>query len=140
MAERLPKNLVEAICYFSDAERACDFVVKMRWPDGRVTCPRCGHGETSFLSTRRIWKCKAEDCRRQFSLKVGTIFEDSPLGWDKWLPAIWLIAKSKNSMSSHALARSLPRGDPEVGVVHAPPDSGCDGDRHVRENVGDYRT
>lgn len=101
----LPKNLVEAIRYFSDPNRAFDFVVKMRWADGRVTCPRCGHDGVSFLTTRRIWKCKG--CRRQFSVKVGTIFEDSPLGFDKWLPAIWLIANSKNSISSHELARSL---------------------------------
>jgi transposase-like protein len=100
-----PQNLVEAIRYFSDPERAFQFVSDLRWPDGRVTCPRCGHGEVSFLSTRRIWKCLG--CRKQFSLKVGTIFEDSPLGWDKWLPAVWLIANAKNSISSHELARSL---------------------------------
>lgn len=100
-----PTNLIEAIRYFSDADRAFDFVLKLRWQDGKVICPRCGHSETSFLTTRRIWKCKG--CRKQFSLKVGTIFEDSPLGWDKWLPAIWLIANSKNSISSHELARSL---------------------------------
>src|ERR1700689_740013 len=105
MADAIPTNLMEAIRYFSDPERAFDFVVKMRWPDGQVTCPLCGHDKTSFLSTRRIWKCKG--CKRQFSIKVGTIFEDSPLGFDKWLPAIWLIANSKNSVSSHELGRSL---------------------------------
>jgi transposase-like protein len=77
----------------------------MRWQEGLVTCPRCGHDETSFLTTRRIWKCKG--CKRQFSIKVGTIFEDSPLGFDKWLPAIWLVANSKNGISSHELARAL---------------------------------
>ncbi len=100
-----PTNLVEAIRYFADPDRSFHFVLKLRWADGKVTCPRCGHGETSFLTTRRIWKCKG--CKRQFSLKVGTIFEDSPLGFDKWLPAIWLIANSKNSISSHELGRSL---------------------------------
>lgn len=100
-----PRNLIEAIRYFADAERAFQFVADLRWPDGKVTCPRCGHDQVSFLSTRRIWKCKG--CRKQFSLKVGTIFEDSPLGWDKWLPAVWLIANAKNSISSHELARSL---------------------------------
>lgn len=104
-AKPLPRNLVEAIRYFSDPEQAFDFVKNLRWADGRVICPRCGHDEVSFLTTRRIWKCKG--CKRQFSLKVGTIFEDSPLGWDKWLPAVWLIANSKNSISSHELARSL---------------------------------
>jgi transposase-like protein len=104
-ADAEPRNLVEAIRYFSDPDRAFQFVSDLRWPDSKIACPRCGHGEVSFLSTRRIWKCKG--CRKQFSLKVGTIFEDSPLGWDKWLPAVWLIANAKNSISSHELARSL---------------------------------
>lgn len=104
-ADAEPRNLIEAIRSFSDPDRAFQFVSSLRWPDGKVTCPRCGHDQVSFLTTRRIWKCKG--CRKQFSLKVGTIFEDSPLGWDKWLPAVWLIANSKNSISSHELARSL---------------------------------
>ncbi len=96
---------MEAISYFADPDLAFDFVKAQRWGDGPVTCPRCGHDETSFLTTRKIWKCKG--CKRQFSLKVGTIFEDSPIGWDKWLPAVWLIANSKNSVSSHELGRAL---------------------------------
>jgi len=105
-SNELPTTLLEAIRYFSDPERAFEFVKALRWPDGRVTCPRCRHdGQHSFLTTRRIWKCGK--CRRQFSVKVGTIFEDSPLGWDKWLPAIWLLANSKNSVSSHELGRAL---------------------------------
>jgi len=68
-------------------------------------CPRCQGTDHSFLTTRRIWKCKG--CKRQFSVRVGTIFEDSPLGWEVWLPAIWLIANSKNSISSHELGRAL---------------------------------
>ena len=99
-----PTNLVEAIRYFADLDVATDFVAKMRWPGGPV-CPRCGGTEHSFLTTRRIWKCKA--CKRQFSVKLGTIFEDSPLGLDKWLPALWLAANSKNGISSHELGRSL---------------------------------
>jgi transposase-like protein len=105
MATEQPTNLLQAIRYFSDPDLAFDFVLKLRWPDGKVVCPRCGHDETSFLTTRRIWKCKG--CRKQFSLKVGTIFEDSPLGFDKWLPAVWLIANSKNGISSHELGRAL---------------------------------
>jgi transposase-like protein len=100
-----PRSLVEAIRYFSDRDVAFDFVKKLRWSDGNVICPRCGHDEHSFITTRRIWKCKG--CKRQFSLKVGTIFEDSPIGWDKWLPAVWLIANAKNSVSSHELGRAL---------------------------------
>jgi len=103
VSESEPRTLIEAIRYFSDPDRAFRFVLDLRWPNGSVRCPRCDHDEVSFVSTRRIWKCKG--CRKQFSLKVGTIFEDSPLGWDKWLPAVWLIANSKNSISSHELAR-----------------------------------
>jgi transposase-like protein len=104
-AVRGPSSVIEAVLYFSDPERSVNFVKDLRWPDGKVTCPRCGHTDRTFISTRRIWKCRG--CRKQFSLKVGTIFEDSPLGWDKWLPAVWLLANSKNSISSHELGRAL---------------------------------
>jgi len=100
-----PTTLLKAVAYFSDQDRAFDFVASIRWPDGNVACPRCGASDPSFISTRRIWKCKG--CKQQFSLKVGTIFEDSPLGWDKWVPAVWLLANSKNSVSSHELGRAL---------------------------------
>ena len=103
-AKRLPTNLLEAVKYFSDLDVATEFVAKMRWPNGPV-CPNCGGVEHSFISTRRLWKCKA--CKKQFSVKVGTIFEDSALGLDKWLPAVWLIANSKNGISSHELGRAL---------------------------------
>lgn len=102
--KRKPTNLLEAVRYFSDLDVANEYVANLRWPDGPV-CPRCGGTEHSFLTTRRIWKCKA--CKRQFSVKVGTIFEDSPLGLDKWLPAVWLAANSKNGISSHELGRAL---------------------------------
>jgi transposase-like protein len=102
--KRLPQNLLEAIRYFSDLDVCTDFVATLRWPDGPV-CPQCGGTEHSYLTTRRVWKCKS--CKRQFSVKVGTIFEDSALGLDKWLPAVWLIANSKNGISSHELARAL---------------------------------
>ena len=101
----LPNSLIEAIRYFADLDRCFDFVKGLRWADGPVVCPRCDHDQTSFLTTRKIWKCKS--CKRQFSLKVGTIFEDSSLGFDKWLPAIWLITNSKNGISSHELGRAL---------------------------------
>lgn len=99
-----PRTLLEAIRYFEDVDVATEFVAKLRWPDGAV-CDRCGSVENYYLSTRRVWKCKG--CKRQFSVKVGTIFEDSPLGLDKWLPAVWLIANSKNGISSHELGRAL---------------------------------
>jgi transposase-like protein len=102
---KLPNSLIEAVRYFADAERCLEFVKNLRWTDGEVACPRCGGADPSFITTRKIWKCKA--CKRQFSIKVGTIFEDSPMGFDKWLPAIWLIANSKNGISSHELGRAL---------------------------------
>jgi transposase-like protein len=103
-AATTPRTLQEAIIHYANPDTALAFMVRLRWPDG-VTCPRCGSKEHSFLSTRRIWKCKG--CKRQFSVKVGTIFEDSPLGLDTWLAAIWLITNAKNGVSSCEIARSL---------------------------------
>lgn len=103
-SDRLPTNLLQAIRYFSDLDVATEYVARLRWPDGPV-CPRCGSTEYSYLKTRRVWKCKG--CKKQYSVKLGTIFEDSPLGLDKWLPAIWLAANSKNGISSHELGRAL---------------------------------
>lgn len=99
-----PKTLLEATRYFSDPDVCVDFVAGLRWPDGPV-CPRCESREYSYLTTRRVWKCKA--CKKQYSVKVGTIFEDSPIPLDKWLVSIWLIANSKNGISSHELGRSI---------------------------------
>src|SRR4051794_5494786 len=99
-----PETLSEAIRFFADPDVAFRFVVQLRWPNG-VSCPRCGHEKVSFLSTRRIFKCLG--CRKQFSVKVGTIFEDSALGLDKWLPALWLLANAKNGISSYELHRAL---------------------------------
>ncbi len=103
-SQKLPTSLIEAIRYFSDIDVCTDYVAKLRWPSGPV-CPECGCMEYSYLSTRRLWKCKA--CKRQYSVKVGTVFEESRLGLDKWLPAVWLAANSKNGISSHELARAL---------------------------------
>jgi transposase-like protein len=99
-----PKTLQQAILYFSDADNCINFLSQMRWPNG-VECPICDSKELSYLSTRRVWKCKA--CKKQFSVKVGSIMEDSPIGLDRWLAAIWLIANAKNGISSCELARSL---------------------------------
>jgi transposase-like protein len=102
--KKQPKTLLEAIRYFSDLDVCTEFVAKLRWPNGAF-CPRCGETEYSYLTTRRLWKCKA--CKKQYSVKVGVIFESSPLGLDKWLPTVWLAANSKNGISSHELARAL---------------------------------
>lgn len=101
-----PRTLVEAVRTYSDPQACHDFVVAMRWPNG-VACPRlgCGSANVHFIATRRTWRCN--DCKRQFSTKVRTIFEESPLGYDKWLPAIWLITNAKNGISSCEIARSL---------------------------------
>ncbi len=101
-----PKTLLEAIRYFADLDVATEYVARLRWPEGPV-CPKCGVLDEKhyYLKTRRVWKCRA--CKKQFSVKVGTIFEDSAIGLDKWLPAVWLIANCKNGVSSYELARSL---------------------------------
>jgi transposase-like protein len=101
---RMPETLLEAVKFFSDQDVSLAFVAKLRWPNG-VTCPRCDAADPSFLSTRRIWKCRG--CKKQFSVKVGTIFEDSPLGLDKWLPALWMVINCKNGISSYEMARDL---------------------------------
>lgn len=101
-----PETLIEAIRHFSDLDVATEFVASLRWPDGSV-CPACGLVDEKhyYLKTRRVWKCRS--CKKQFSVKRGTIFEDSPIGLDKWLPAVWLIANCKNGISSYELARDL---------------------------------
>ncbi|MEA2508361.1 MAG: hypothetical protein QOG21_443, partial [Actinomycetota bacterium] len=96
--KKLPTTHIEAIRYFSDLDVANEYAAQLRWPEG-PTCPRCESKDYSYLSTRRVWKCKG--CKKQYSVKVGTIFEDSPIGLDKWLPAIWLVANCKNGISSH---------------------------------------
>jgi len=99
-----PQTLQQAIIYFADKDIAHDYLVGLRWSDG-VVCPKCGGKEHSYLTTRQTWKCKA--CKKQFSVKVGTIFENSPIGLNKWLPCVWMIANAKNGISSCEIARAL---------------------------------
>ncbi len=101
---KLPESLQEAVIFFSDVGRAHQYAVSLRWPRG-ISCPRCGFEGYSFISTRRIYFCKG--CKKQFTVKVGTIFEDSPLGMDKWMMAVWLIVTCKNGISSYELASDL---------------------------------
>jgi transposase-like protein len=107
-AVREPKSLQEAILYFADQENCLNYLVSRRpeWKDG-VVCPTCGSKKVSFLKNQLRWQCSARHPKRQFSVKVGTIFEDSPLGLDKWLPAMWLILNCKNGISSCEIARAL---------------------------------
>lgn len=102
-----PKTLQQAIVYFSNPENCKRYMVGVRWPDGKVTCPSCGSEKVTYLVKQRRWKCYSKHPKAQFSVKVGTIFEDSPLGLDKWMMAIWLIANCKNGISSCEVARDL---------------------------------
>jgi transposase-like protein len=99
-----PKTLLEAIQYFSNEQVCIDAVAAMRWPDGPI-CPECETGDPYYLKTAKRWKCR--ECRIQFSVKRGTIFEDSPISLTKWLPAMWLLVNCKNGISSYEIARDL---------------------------------
>lgn len=104
----IPKTLQEAIQYFSDEQVCIDAVAFMRWPTDGSTCPDC-LGDSAknpyYIKTQKRWKCRS--CRRQFSVKVGTIFEDSPIPLQKWLPALWMLISCKNGVSSWEIHRSL---------------------------------
>jgi transposase-like protein len=102
-----PKTLQEAILYFADYENCRQFLIELRWPDGKVVCPRCGSEKVTYLVGARIYKCYGKHEKAKFSLKVGTIFEDSALGLEKWLPAMWLVVNAKNGISSMEISRSL---------------------------------
>jgi transposase-like protein len=100
----IPNSLIEVIRYFSDMDVCIEFIASLRWMEGTV-CPHCESKNVGFLKTRRIWKCRT--CRKQFSVKTGTIFEESPIALDKWLMAIWLVVNCKNGISSYEIARDL---------------------------------
>jgi transposase-like protein len=102
-----PKTLQEAIVYFSDFDRCQQFMIDLRWPDGKVRCPYCGADKVTYLKAARVWKCYGNHPRPKFSLKVGTLFEDSPISLDKWFCAMWLVDNCKNGISSHEIARDL---------------------------------
>ncbi len=102
-----PSDLRNAIVYFNDVEHCREFMVELRWPDGKVKCPRCGSEHVLWIAKERVWKCYGKHDHAKFSLKTGTIFEDSPIALEKWLPAAWLIINCKNGISSYELARDL---------------------------------
>src|SRR5690242_14084799 len=104
---KAPRTLQEAILYFADYENCRQFLTELRWPDGKVACPQCGSEHVTYLENQRRWKCYGKHPKPQFSLKTGTIFEDSALGLDKWLAALWLIVNCKNGVSSCEIARDL---------------------------------
>lgn len=106
MKDGMPETLREAIIFYADEDNAHDFMVAIRWPEG-PQCFFCGSYNTRKLSTRRVFRCKAAGCRKDFTAKRGTIFEDSPISLGKWFMAIWQIASCKNGISSYEIARGL---------------------------------
>ena len=102
-----PRTLIEAVRVFSDLDACEQFMIGVKWADGCVTCPECGGTNIGRIASRRKFQCKAKGCRKQFSVKVGTIFEDSPLGLDKWIVCVWCITNDKNGISSYEVARAL---------------------------------
>jgi transposase-like protein len=102
-----PKTLQQAIQYFSDYENCRQFMVSVRWLDGVVCCPRCGSDKVTYLEKARVYKCKTTHKQQKFSLKTGTVFEDSPIALEKWLPALWLVVSCKNGVSSYEIHRAL---------------------------------
>ena len=104
--EHEPKSLQEAIVYFSNPDNCIDYIAVRRWPNG-VICPGCGATKVSFNATRRTWKCGSHHPKREFSIKVGTIYEDSPISLDKWLTATWMLTNCKNGVSSYEIAKDV---------------------------------
>jgi transposase-like protein len=102
-----PNTLLEAIQYFSDADNCRQFMVDIRWADGVVRCPHCGSESVTYLEKAKLYFCKVKHPKQKFSLKVGTIFEDSPIPLEKWFPAFWLLSNCKNGISSYELARAI---------------------------------
>jgi transposase-like protein len=102
-----PKSLQDAIIYFSNPDNCVAHLVAQRWPDGIVKCPTCGNAKVHYRAHRRTWTCSSHHAKREFSIKVGTMMEDSPIGLDKWLVATWLITNCKNGISSYEIARDV---------------------------------
>jgi len=102
-----PKTLLEAVKHFADEQVCFGYMIGLKWPDGKITCPKCGGESIGRIPARRVLKCNKKSCQKQFSAKVGTIFEDSPLPLSSWFVAVWCIANAKNGISSCELARAL---------------------------------
>jgi len=102
-----PKTLQEAVVFYSDPNNALAYMTLLRWPDGIVVCPTCGRNDVVFLHNQRKWQCKSIHTKRQFSAKVGTIFEDSPIALEKWLVVVWMLSNCRNGISSYEIARAI---------------------------------
>jgi len=104
---KTPKTLQEAIVFFSNKANCIAYLSAQRWPDGKIVCPTCGRDDASFMESQQTFQCKSRHPKRQFSIKVGTIFEDSPIGLDKWLLATWMVTNCKNGVSSYEIHRDI---------------------------------
>src|SRR5205823_5444780 len=104
---KAPTTLQAAIIYFADPANCRQFMTELRWPDGKVLCPNCGSDNVKWLPNARVFKCFEKHPRQKFSLKIGTVFEDSPIGLEKWLPAFWMLVNCKNGISSYEIHRAL---------------------------------
>ena len=102
-----PDNLRQAIVHFADFENCKEFMIALRWADGVVKCPRCDSEKVLWIEKEHVWKCYGKHDHAKFSLKTGTLFEDSPIPLEKWLPAAWLISNCKNGISSYEISRDL---------------------------------
>src|ERR1700733_652430 len=105
--DKAPITLLEAIAFFSVPENCHEFLMKLRWPDSKVQCPRCGSFDVAYLPNAKVFKCYVKHERQKFSLKVGTILEDSPIPLEKWLPVMWMLTNCKNGVSSWEIHRSI---------------------------------
>jgi transposase-like protein len=102
-----PKTLQQAVKYFADPENCMKWLVAKRWPDGVPVCPNCGRRDAAYLPKMQKWQCKSAHKSRQFSARVGTIFEDSPIALEKWLVALWMVCNCKNGISSYEIHRTV---------------------------------
>ena len=112
-----PKSLQEAIIYFSNPDNCIDYLAIRRWPNGVVACPTCGSVKVAFSAKRRTWTCSSHHTKREFSIKIGTVMEDSPIGLDKWLTAMWQIVNCKNGISSCEVHRAIGVTQKTAGVI-----------------------
>ncbi len=102
-----PKTLQDAVKYFAESENCMNWLKAKRWPDGVPVCPTCGRGDATYLPASQKWQCKSAHKSRQFSARVGTIFEDSPISLEKWLLALWMVCNCKNGISSYEIHRTV---------------------------------
>ncbi|HEY6338288.1 MAG TPA: IS1595 family transposase [Candidatus Sulfotelmatobacter sp.] len=105
--DKQPKTLQEAVIFYADPNNALAYMTLLRWPDGVVACPTCGRNDVVFLHNQRKWQCKSVHPKRQFSAKVGTIFEDSPIALEKWIVVVWMLSNCRNGVSSYEIARTI---------------------------------